>query len=71
MVHHGPEGELVVALDIGTDVGPVLARPLVLKWKEKNIIWTPPLVNETFIFPSGVCELLKELIWRIFFKVTN
>ena len=30
-----------------------------------------PLVIATFIFPTGVCELLQELIWRIFFKVTN
>ena len=44
MVHHGPEGELVVALDVGADVGPVLARPFVLKWEERNIIWRPLLL---------------------------
>ena len=36
MVHDGAEGELVVTLDVGADVGPVLARPLVLK-NEENI----------------------------------
>ena len=30
MVHHGTEGEFVVALDVGADVGTELACPLVL-----------------------------------------
>ena len=36
MIHHSTEGEFVVALNVGADVGPVLARPLVLK-NEENI----------------------------------
>ena len=36
MVHHGTEGQFVVALDVGADVGPVLTGPLVLK-NEENI----------------------------------
>ena len=30
VVHHGTEGEFVVALDVGADVGTELACPLVL-----------------------------------------
>ena len=63
MVHHGTEGQFVVALDVGADVGPVLTGPLVLK-NEENIkcFWTP-LINATSIFPEGVHGFLQELIW--------
>ena len=63
MVHHGTEGEFVVALDVGADVGSVLARPLVLKNEESiKYFWTP-LSYATSIFPEGVHGFLQELIW--------
>ena len=63
MVHHGTEGEFVVALDVGADVGPVLARPLVLKYEENIKYFLTPLINATSIFPEGVLGILQELIW--------